>query len=82
MDEKQALNWMINYCLYNEETGLKSISFIRKYRSYVINYNYGLDLVKQFVEAKAGDRKDVKKQWAVFGELLSNPVLPEDLLIK
>ena len=82
MDEKQALNWMINYCLYNEETALKSISFIRKYRSYVINYNYGLDLVKQFVEAKAGDRKDVKKQWAVFGELLSNPVLPQDLLIK
>ena len=82
MDENQALNWMINYCLYNKETALKSISFIRKYRSYVINYNYGLDLVKQYVEAKAGDGKDAKKQWAVFAELLSNPVLPQDLLIK
>ena len=82
MDEKQALNWMIKYCLYNEETALKSISFIKKYRSYVINYNYGMDLVKQYVEAKAGDGNDAKKQWAVFGELLSNPVLPQDLLIK
>ena len=82
MDEKQALNWMINYGLYNEETALKSISFIQKYRSYVINYNFGLDLVKQFVEAKAGDGKDTKKQWAVVAELLSNPVIPQNLLIK
>jgi hypothetical protein len=82
MDEKQALNWMIKYCLYNEETALKSISFIRKYRSYVINYNYGLDLVKKYVVAKTGNENDVKKQWAVFGQLLSNPVLPQDLLIK
>ena len=69
-------------CLYNEETALKSISFIKKYRSYIINYNYGMDLVKQYVEAKAEDGNDVKKQWEVFGHLLSNPVLPEDLLIK
>jgi hypothetical protein len=34
------------------------------------------------VEAKAGDGKDAKKQWAVFAELLSNPVLPQNLLIK
>ena len=82
MDEKQALDWMIKYCLYNEETAIKSISFIKKYRSYIINYNYGMDLVKQYVEAKAGDGNDAKKQWEVFGHLLSNPVLPEDLLIK
>ncbi|MDO8994245.1 hypothetical protein [Daejeonella sp.] len=82
MDEKQALDWMIKYCLYNEETALKSISFIKKYRSYIINYNYGMDLVKQYVEAKAGDGNDPKKQWEVFGQLLSNPVLPGDLLIK
>lgn len=82
MDEKQALNWIIKYCLYNEETALKSISFIKKYRSYIINYNYGMDLVKQYVEAKAGSRNDTKKQWEVFGHLLSNPVLPGDLLIK
>ncbi len=82
MDEKQALTWLINYCLYNEETALKSISFIKKYRSYIINYNYGMDLVKQYVEAKAGGENDTKKQWEVFGHLLSNPVLPAELLIK
>lgn len=79
MDEKQALDWMVKYCLNNEETALKSISFIKKYRSYIINYNYGMDLVKQYVESKAGDEK---KKWEVFGHLLSNPILPSELLIK
>lgn len=81
MGELQALDWMIKYCLYNEETALKSISFIRKYRSYIINYNYGMDLVKQYVEAKAGSINDEERKWEVFGKLLSNPVSPESLLI-
>lgn len=79
MNDKQALDWLIKYCLYNEETALKSVSFIKKYRSYVINYNYGQDLVRNYVETKGAN---TKKRWEVFGELLSSPVLPEELLIK
>ena len=79
MTDQQALDWLIKYCLYNKETALKSISFIKKYRSYVINYNYGQDLVRNYIEL---NEKDPKKRWEVFGKLLSNPVLPEKLLIK
>ncbi|NQV76625.1 MAG: hypothetical protein HQ491_11310 [Bacteroidetes bacterium] len=79
MNDKQALKWLMNYCLYNKETALKSISFIKKYRSYVINYNYGQDLVRKYVESKG---TDTEKRWEVFEKLLSNPVLPEELLIK
>jgi hypothetical protein len=79
MNDKQALEWLMNYCLYNKETALKSISFIKKYRSYVINYNYGQDLVRNYIESNGTDSK---KRWEVFGKLLSNPVLPEELLIK
>jgi len=79
MNDKQALDWLIKYCLYNKETALKSVSFIKKYRSYVINYNYGQDLIRNYVETKGTDNK---KRWEVFGKLLSSPVLPEQLLIK
>jgi hypothetical protein len=79
MNDQQALDWLMNYCLYNQETALKSISFIKKYRSYVINYNYGQDLVRNYIEL---NEKEPKKRWEVFGKLLSNPVLPEKLLIK
>lgn len=78
MNDKQALEWLMNYCLYNQETALKSISFIKKYRSYVINYNYGQDLVRKYIESKGAD---TEKGWEVFEKLLSNPVLPKELLI-
>ena len=78
MNDQQALDWLIKYCLYNKETALKSISFIKKYRSYVINYNYGQDLVRNYIEL---NETDPKKRWEVFGKLLSNPVLPNELLI-
>ena len=82
INEEQAVEWLIKYCLYNKETALKSISFIKKYRSYVINYNYGMDLVKQYVEEKSGKGADIKKRWEVFGHLLSNPVMPANLVVK
>ncbi|MBV9986473.1 MAG: hypothetical protein JO301_02270 [Chitinophagaceae bacterium] len=74
MTEADALRWLMDYGLNNRETSLKSISFIRKYRSYVINYNYGKDLVKGFVEAS-----DSTKKWDRFGWLLSHQVTPADL---
>ena len=79
MNDQQALDWLMNYCLYNQETALKSISFIKKYRSYVINYNYGQDLVRNYIESNGAD---TEKRWEVFEKLLSNPVLPKELLIK
>ncbi|WP_079702639.1 hypothetical protein [Daejeonella lutea] len=75
MNDEQALDWLKKYCLYNEETALKSISFIKKYRSYVINYNYGQDVVKSYIEKGAANG-----HWDVFSNLLSNPVSPRDLI--
>ncbi len=75
MSDEQALEWLRKYCLYNEETALKSISFIKKYRSYVINYNYGQDVVKRHIE-----KGKVDGQWDAFSYLLSNPVTTEDLI--
>ena len=53
------------------------VKFIDKYRSYVINYNLGKDLVRRWIEAQAGD--DAAKRWEVFRQLLSSPRLPSGL---
>jgi hypothetical protein len=79
MTEQQAIQWLKDYCLMNDETAVKSISFIRKNRSYVINYNYGKDLVGKYISSKGGD-SSVEKKWEVFEELLSNEVMTTDLL--
>ncbi len=75
MTDSQALEWLKKYCLYNEETALKSIGFVKKYRSYVINYNYGQDVVKRYIAKSKGDG-----HWDVFANLLSNPITTENLL--
>jgi hypothetical protein len=56
--------------------------FIKKYRSYVINYNYGQDLVKDYIERNGGTAKAPEKRWELFDHLLSNPVNPADLVKK
>jgi hypothetical protein len=80
MTEKEALRWLTEYCLMSNVLAEKSISFIRKHRSYVICYNYGQDLVKNYIESRGGTPSDPDKRWKLFGWLLSNPVTPVDLL--
>ena len=82
MDEKEAMRWLMEYGLSNEETAAKSISFIKKYRSYIINYNYGQELVKNYIESKGGTITALNKRWELFGQLLSNEVTPTELLKK
>lgn len=76
MDEKQAVEWLQKYCLFNEETALKSVGFIKKYRSYVINYNYGQDLIRQYIEQKAS--RDTER-WQHFETILKQPIDPAKL---
>ncbi|TSD67616.1 hypothetical protein FFF34_009570 [Inquilinus sp. KBS0705] len=82
MSQSKALSYLKKYCLMNDETAQKSISFIKKNRSYVINYNYGQDIVKNYIERNGGTANNTQKRWELFEQLLSNPVNPESLLKK
>jgi hypothetical protein len=55
----------------------QNLGFIDTYRGYVINYNLGQDLVRAYVERRAG--ADPAQRWQVFAELLAAPVSPSDL---
>ncbi|HYE56748.1 MAG TPA: hypothetical protein VD996_18000 [Chitinophagaceae bacterium] len=77
MAEATGMQMLMDYALFNKETAAKSIAFIKANRSYVINYNYGMDLAKEFIEKRAGNSTD--KRWEVFGWILSNPVTPAQL---
>lgn len=80
MDEKEAMRWLMEYGLSNQETAAKSISFIKKYRSYVINYNYGLELVRRYIESKGGTADAPDIRWKLFGDLLSSQVRAGELM--
>jgi hypothetical protein len=53
------------------------VKFIQRYRSYVINYNLGEDMVRRYIEKPSGT--DPEKRWSEFAKLLSSPRLPSGL---
>ncbi|HMI87678.1 MAG TPA: hypothetical protein VK550_26510 [Polyangiaceae bacterium] len=75
---EQTAAWLQKFALATAERALQRVRFIDKYRSYVINYNLGKDLVRAHVESLAPPG-DLAKRWQVFGELLSSPRLPSGL---
>ncbi|MBZ4422290.1 hypothetical protein [Myxococcus sp. RHSTA-1-4] len=79
MSREAARDWLVRYALISPERAAQRMAFIDTYRSYVINYNLGRDLVKQYVERQAGPEATPARRWEVFRELLSSPRLPSDL---
>ena len=77
IDANKAADWLEIYALMPTPRAKQRVKFIDQYRSYVINYNLGKDLVRQYVERHAGPNPE--KRWQVFTELLSSPRLPSDL---
>jgi hypothetical protein len=74
----EAADWLSEYALMEPARARQRIRFFDQYRSYVINYNLGRDLVRDHVERRSGG--DMAKRWEVFAELLSSPRLPSGLV--
>jgi hypothetical protein len=77
MDAARAADWLVRFAMNTPAQAAQRVKFFDAYRSYVINYNLGEDLVKAYVERKAG--ADAGARWKVFAELLSSPRLPSEL---
>ena len=77
INAEQAAEWLTTYALMAPARAKQRVKFIEQYRSYVINYNLGKDLVRNYVERRSGGDRD--KRWEVFAELLSSPRLPSGL---
>ena len=77
LDRAAAQAMMRRYWLTTPDAAAKTLRFIDTYRSYVINYNLGRDLVAAWVDRTGGDDGDAR--WNAFRALLSGPYLPRDL---
>jgi len=73
IDRDSAAVWLNKYLLYEPDRALQRTRFIDKYRSYVINYNLGQEIVANYVESKGGTDDNPERRWEVFGEVLSTP---------
>lgn len=77
IDREAATAWIERYALYSRPRAEQRVRFIDQYRSYVINYNLGKDMVAGYVSRRGG--ADPRRRWEVFEALLSSPRLPSAL---
>ena len=77
IDESAAAQWLQKYAVMEPARAQQRVKFIQRYRSYVINYNLGEDMVRRYIEKRSGN--DPEKRWSEFGKLLSSPRLPSGL---
>lgn len=73
MPRDQAIEALSRYRLMDRARATQRVAFIDTYRSYVINYGLGRDLVQRWIEAQGPDH------WATTKVLLSSQILPVDL---
>ncbi len=79
-NRKQTVEWLQKSSLRTKESADKYVSFIETYRGYVINYNLGYDIVKNYIESNGGTVDNPTKRWELFKYLLSTPQTPGGLI--
>ena len=79
ISKDEAVTWLVKYTVTSRPRAEQRVRFFDVYRSYVINYNYGKDLVRRYVEAHGGTAGQPDVRWKVFGDLISSPRLPSGL---
>jgi hypothetical protein len=77
IDQNAAQQWLEKYAVLEPPRAQRQMEFIKRYRSYVINYNLGEDMVRRYIEKRSGT--DPEKRWSGFAKLLSSPRLPSNL---
>lgn len=76
INRARAIELVQRYGVTSRARAERSLAFADHYRSYVINYSSGEDLVRAFVE-RAGDDNDAR--WRAYESILTQPTLPADL---
>lgn len=80
IDATAATDWLVRFAAMSPERAAQRVRFFDTYRSYVINYNLGQDLVRRYVEALGGTADQPARRWQIFTELISSPRLPSGLV--
>jgi len=76
LDREKALELTQRYQLMSRARAEQSLAFADRYRSYVVNYSSGEDLIRAYVE-RSGETANA--QWAAYERVMTDLMLPSDL---
>jgi len=75
-----AVEWLVTYALMSRPRAEQRTRFFDQYRSYVINYNLGQDMVGAYIAREAGPDHSEARRWEIFSRLLTTPRTPSGLV--
>jgi hypothetical protein len=79
ISREEALDWLARFLLESPQRSDMTFKFWDTYRSYIINYNLGQDIVRAYMEKTAGKNPYPEHAWEVFYEILTTPRTPSGL---
>jgi hypothetical protein len=76
----ETLAWLQKFQLRTKERAEKYLSFIETYRSYVVTYNAGDKIIRDYVESNGGTEDNLARKWEILNMLISTPQTPSGLM--
>lgn len=76
----ETVAWLQKFQLRTKERAEKYLSFIETYRSYVVTYNAGDIIIRNYVERNGGTEDNLARKWEILTKLISTPQTPSGLL--
>ena len=79
LDKDTAVERLCKYLLTTEKKAAQQLKFMERYRSYLINYDLGQEIVRAYIEKKGGTEDKPTRRWELLAGLLSEPQTPSGL---
>jgi len=76
---EEAAQYISSNALLSPDRARRLVTFFDRYRSYIISYNAGYDLVKRFIVSRGGTADHSDKRWEELRVLISYPRVPSKL---
>lgn len=76
----ETVTWLQKFQLRTKERVEKYLSFIETYRSYVVTYNAGDKIIRDYVESNGGTEDNLARSWEILNTLISTPQTPSGLM--
>jgi len=78
--DEETVAWLQKFQLRTKERAEKYLSFIETYRSYVVTYNMGEVIIRDYIERNGGTEDNLARKWEILTKLISSPHTPSGLL--
>jgi hypothetical protein len=78
IDQVEAIKMLRRYGLMTRDLAARKIRFYEAYGAYIINYDVGDELSRDYIETRAADSPEAR--WQELVKLFSEPHVPSDML--